>query len=206
LTWAHKNFMSSKFQSGIYSHYLYLEDDMRFSTENLLYWLRDRRLFINTPFFPSFLRIEWSTANGHWTLVDFVEGDRFPLQSLPRIDSGDGRVFVSLPRPYQGMFFYDTELMAEHLQDERYLLEQALPDWKLRILHSDWPLGLTEAANAGISLTSVPTGFFSRNLTPVYAYTMQIDPACLVHHLPDKYTNASGVIGKISVHMLLSSN
>jgi hypothetical protein len=205
LTWCHKDLMRSKYESGRYTHFLYLEDDMKFTTSNLHYWLRDRELLRATPFYPSFLRIEKSNKQGTWTLVDFVLGDEFSLGSLPRVDVGDGRVFVSMPRPYQGMFLYDRTLMQEHVNGEMYSLDLAVPDWRSRILHTDWPLGLTEAANIGISRTSVPHGFYSRNLVPIYNHTKLIDPSCFIHHSPNKYANSPGNIGKIPFHALITS-
>jgi hypothetical protein len=204
ITWAHKALIKDAYESKRYTHYMYLEDDMRFSTENLIYWLKGRELLRSTGCFPSFLRIEWSKTEARWNLLDFVAGDSFPLDSLPRIDTGDGRVFASLPRNYQGMFFYDNDLMEEHVSSRLFWLRDAVPDWREKIKHHEWPLGLTEAANSGVSLSNVPKGLTGRNLAPVFISTRLFDPGCFIHHLPDKYANSTGNIGKVPINGLIT--
>jgi hypothetical protein len=205
LTWVHKKVMLEKYQDSTYTHFMCIEDDMEVTPTNIEYWLDDRKRLKPFGLYPSFLRVEWSDRLREWTMTDSVRGDLFSYSNSPHLDFVDGRSFVNLPRTYQGMFFYDRELMSEHINSISFDLFRFLPDWRQRILSTEWPLGLTEAAVTGISHQNVPEGCYSRNFIPVYAKYLLIDPCCFVHHLPNKYTDQEGSsLGKVAVRAVLA--
>ncbi len=189
LTWVHKSIMREKFQDISFTHFLNIEDDMNFTKNNLQYWLNNRDVLRPHNLFPSFLRVERHATNGEWFWTDSMRGDSFDPATLPSIRISDDFWFINLPRPYQGMFLYDRELMQEHIDSDSFHLERAIPHWKLAISHTEWPLGLTEAANFAISQKNLPAGVYSRNFLPFYPKFGLIDPNCFVHHMPDKYVN-----------------
>jgi hypothetical protein len=189
LTWAHKPLMLEKFQDPSYTHFMYVEDDMEVTPMNFNYWIKSREILRPHGLYPSFIRVEWSDTRQDWALIDFIEGDKFSVSELPRVSYTDGLGFVNLPRPYQGMFLYDRELMLEHIQDKTFDLFQCRPDWESAILKTEWPMGLTEAAAFALTFTNVPTGCISRNFVPYFTKYRIIDPHCFVHHLPNKYIN-----------------
>jgi hypothetical protein len=57
--------------------------------------------------------------------------------------------------------------------------------------------GVIELASAGQMLEDVPTGFGNRYLVPVDPETLQLLPACVVHHSSDKYTNLDVLHGRL---------
>lgn len=190
LTWVHKQIMLDYFDDPSYTHFLNIEDDMNFTRLNFEYWVRWRDVLKPFGLFPSFIRFEIDarTKELYWT--DSIEGDHFAIQQLPKIQVTENYWFINLPRPYQAMFLYDRELMKEHIESTSFRLETAVPDWQNRIKHTDWPLGLTEAACFAISTQNVPNGAYSRNFLPYYPGLGLIDPCSYVHHIPNKYINA----------------
>ena len=94
--------------------------------------------------------------------------------------------------------------MHEHINSITFDLDSFVPDWRARIQHKNWPLGLTEAAVLALTNVDVPTGCISRNFIPFYTKYNMIDPCCFVHHLPDKYTNMPDTDqGKALINSLL---
>lgn len=204
LTWAHKKLMFEKFQDSSYTHFMCIEDDMEVTPINVSYWLEDREKLKPLNLYPSFLRVEWNESLAEWTMADSMRGDTFSYSGSPHVDRLDGHSFINLARTYQGMFFYDRELMNEHVNSISFDLFKFLPDWQLRIKHEDWPLGLTEAAVFGLTHINVPKGCYSRNFVPVHPKYLTVDPCCFVHHLPNKYTNIPDTDqGKVLVRQML---
>jgi hypothetical protein len=206
LTWVHKKLMHEKFQDYSYSHFMAIEDDMEVTPANINYWLASRDKLKPYGIYPSFLRVEWNETLQEWTMTDSMRGDRFSYSQLPHIELADGQAFVNIGRTYQGMFFYDRELMDEHIHSISFDLFKFLPDWQLRIEHTDWPLGLTEAAVFGLSHINVPQGCISRNFLPIFPKYLTINPCCFVHHLPNKYTNIpDSVHGKVLIREMMTA-
>ena len=112
----------------------------------------------------------------------------------PKASLGDQITFVNLPNPYQGMYFLDRALMAEHLSGP-----SSSPDfgpW--------WPI--REKAAQGLTFADPPKGFKSRNVVPYLPGSHKIDERCFVHHLPNNYANndsPSNPFGRIPVGDML---
>ncbi|MBK7001208.1 MAG: class I SAM-dependent methyltransferase [Rhodoferax sp.] len=207
LTWVHKSIMKNKFQDASFTHFLNIEDDMDFTKSNFQYWLSNREMLRAYNLFPSFLRIERQTDTGEWFWTDSMRGDAFDHAELPYLRISDDFWFINLPRPYQGMFLYDRELMQEHIDSDSFDLEKAVPNWKHAITHNGWPLGLTEQANYGISKNNLPQGIYSRNFLPFYPKFELFDPSCFVHHMPNKYVRMEhSDLGKVALSDLFKKN
>jgi hypothetical protein len=207
LTWAHKQIMRERFSDPSYTHFMCIEDDMEVTPTNFNYWIRSReklKTFTEYNIYPSFLRVEWNRELQQWAATDAVKGDHFSIKQSPRLLLDEGYGFVNLSRTYQGMYLYDRELMHEHINSITFDLDSFVPDWRARIQHKNWPLGLTEAAVLALTNVDVPTGCISRNFIPFYTKYNMIDPCCFVHHLPDKYTNMPDTDqGKALINSLL---
>lgn len=207
LTWKHKEIMKEAFVDDSFTHFLNIEDDTEFTKNNFEYWLQYREILRPMSLWPSFLRVEFCSRSGELHLLEMLKGDRHQLQSLPRVEISPDYWFLSLPRFYQGMFLYDRELMQEHLASKTSVLDLCLPNWHEMIKYVDWPLGVPEYANFGISSENVPSGFYSRNLTPFFPKLMSFDPRCFIHHMPNKYVNLPGSPqGKVKIDALIVSN
>ena len=205
LTWVHKKLMLQKFTDQSFTHFMCIEDDMEVTSSNIDYWMRARSDLHSYNLYPSFMRVEWNNLHQQWAMADSMMGDSFSISRSPRVDIRNGYSFINLGRTYQGMFLYDRELMQEHINSISYDLFKFIPDWQIRIQHSEWPLGVTENAVFALTHMNVPKGCYSRNFIPIYPKYLTIDPACFVHHLPDKYTNLLDLDhGKVLIRDVLS--
>jgi hypothetical protein len=192
LTWVHKQLMLERFADESYTHFMCIEDDMEVTKANVNYWLAGRVKLRSYGIFPSFLRVEWNAESKDWAMVESVFGDQFSISRSPKVKTEDGSDYINLGRTYQGMFFYDRELMREHVDSETFDINKYVPDWRIRIQNIEWPLGVTEAAVMALTNVNVPQGCYSRNFIQYHGKFLMVDPSCLVHHLPNKYTNMQG--------------
>lgn len=66
LTWYHKEIITNEFlnNNSIYSHFIYLEDDIAFNFMNFVYFLEYRKLLRNEGLLPSFLSVEYQNKTG----------------------------------------------------------------------------------------------------------------------------------------------
>ncbi len=73
LTWRHKAIISDEFlggKRGGFTHFIYLEDDIRLTFTNLCYWLKFRNLLRPAGLLPAFVRMEYRAAVGGYTASD----------------------------------------------------------------------------------------------------------------------------------------
>jgi hypothetical protein len=205
LTWAHKSLMATHYLRNEYSHFLYLEDDIRVSNSNITYWLEYRETLKLKNLYPSFLRVEVALKSNEWMSTDITR--TISLNESNFFYSEDHEViFVNSPQPYQGMFFYDNELMKEHLLS---VTANAKDYGLLEFVDSNpnWPGGgVAERANFALTYHNVPDGYTSRNVLAFQKYYLLIDNRCLVHHTPNNYANnkSDSCFGKIKVCNLLT--
>jgi len=191
LTWSHLGLFREQFsQDSSISHFLYLEDDVLFTQENMIYWIQGRHLLGTSGFIPAFLRYEIRPDEGDRRYVLDVM-DRADTNNSPRINLGDQYSFLSLPHFYQGMYLLDRAYMELHLTTESSSPQDAR--WWIR-----------ERAADGINTYQVPPGFFSRNLVGYFPKENQIDFRCLIHHMSNRYTYMpESRCGKIPVECIL---
>ena len=139
LTWHHKAVFRRALADGDFTHLLYLEDDIRFTTENLRYWLGTRAALAEHGLLPGFVRYE--RFAGERYLVDQTRsGQHAPLAAssrlgLPTVDGvADGVEVRRSLRPYQAGYLLDRDLAEHHLRRSalRSPLRSNVARWDLR--------------------------------------------------------------------------
>lgn len=195
LAWSHLDVFRKKIEDETYSHFLYLEDDIKITRENTTYWLEARQKLKKHGFIPGFFRIERNDHDGNFYSSDVME--KMSMYDCPVFNAQGETSFINIVYPYQGLYLLDRELMNEHLNGP-----SSNPDFD----HSDGGLfriqGHDMRARAAFCLTfvNVPSGFRSRYVLPFNNKSNQIESYCFVHHLPNNYTNnLNHNIGKIKV-------
>lgn len=149
-----------------YSHFMMIEDDILFTKKNMIYWMASysEMLKNNLNFYPSFVRVEKNCEN-KYVYSDFKT--RFFKFLLPKILINK-KLFINLPKAYQGLYLYDKKLMKEYLSSNA-----CNPDFgKAQI---------REKANLGLSFYNVKKGFYSRNIHLLK--NKNLDDSCFVFHL-----------------------
>ncbi|MCW8306994.1 hypothetical protein AruPA_08090 [Acidiphilium sp. PA] len=179
VTWAHKSLLREVFLADSrYSHFIYVEDDIRLSQRNFSYFRRFREKLRPYGLLPGFLRYEFNDTDYHTYLVDHREPTR--VADSPGIDLGDVR-FVNVDPPYQACFVLDRELAAEHAAGPSFDVEAS----------KIYGHGEAERANLAFSFENIPAsgGFTSRYVMPLDRNTGLPLHAALIRHLPDNFTN-----------------
>lgn len=198
LTWAHKQVLHENFHKD-YTHFLYSEDDIALTRANVAHWVENRETLRSSGLYPSFLRVEYSAITHRWVSTDVQNHVR--LANAPSLQIDDEVCFVNLPNPYQGLFFYDRDLMREHLESDTFHVARYAG------IHAELPEhggGVAEKANWAQTFVNVPRGFTSRNAVKVFSRFAMIDPGCFVHHLPNNYADdPTSFYGKIPLEQLV---
>jgi len=182
LAWSHFDVFKRLIVNPSITHFMYLEDDLLVTKDNINYWNESLETLAPLGLFPSFLRVERNHLNSYWYSSDAQE--QFYFSKLPKVYKNSGYAFINLPHPYQGMYLLTRELMLEHLNSK-----SSNPDfgvWYIR-----------EKAAQGLTFQSVPEGFTSRNLVGFDIKNQKFDPRCFIHHLPDNYANRTPPDGKL---------
>lgn len=171
LTWIHRRVLGDIHASDPnVSHFLYLEDDLRITEANILYWLRWEPVLSRFGLYPSFFRFE-QNRRGHRVCTDATRSENISL--LPHVRVSEHAAFVNAPNPYQGLYLFDRTRFGEFISSDA-----ASPDfgtWKIR-----------EKATQGLTFFNVPTGCRSRNFV-LWDNRHGIDGGALIHHLPNNY-------------------
>ena len=146
LTWQHKKYMPS-FMESDFTHFMYIEGNMEFTQKNLNHWCKNKALFERNGlnFIPALHRVQ------------IAENDTYSLDPTRkatncRLVSVEGKNFVSMNEPYQGMFLMNKQDVAEHMNSDYYNLGQK----------GYW--GIRESANLGNMFVNVPQGYAHRML------------------------------------------
>jgi len=178
LPWSHKHLITDKFLSaGLnYTHFIYLEDDILLSFDNLRYFLHYRDLLNREGLIPSFLRVEYNDADNRLYLVDQVGVSDF--NSRKHIDV-DGYTFVNLDYPYNALFILDRDLALEYVSTRSFDRERS------KAVQPDWDVA-TRAA-MGLCFENPPPGFATRYVSPVDPVTLMTPSWSWVYHLPNNY-------------------
>ena len=133
LTWAHKGILRRALRSGTFTHFLALEDDIGFRSQNLAYWLAARSELSRRGLIPGFVRFE--KLDGGRRLVDQTRTGQHEPAGPPFALDGIGEVEVRRSRrPYQAFLLLDEPLMRWHLSVSpmRTPLRSAVSDWGVR--------------------------------------------------------------------------
>jgi hypothetical protein len=196
LTWCHKTIISKEFvdgNHGRYTHFIYLEDDIRLSFANFCYFVEFREILRSFGLLPSFVRVECSAPVGGYVASDAFWPVYVPVQS--HIPLGD-IVMVNTPNPYNPCFILDLELAAEYVRTRSFDREESLAV-------GQW--GVRERAAMGLCLENVPAPFQTRYVVPVSRQTSMAPGFAWLSHLPNNYAdNPHTVLGKVRMDELFA--
>jgi len=188
LAWSHLEIFRKQVLDESFTHFLYIEDDILITKKNIDYWLINREILRPYGLIPSFFRYEINNFNKKFYSSDVVKP--ISIYDCKLFKISENKSFINIPYPYQGLYFLDRELLLEHLNGP-----SSCPDFD----HNDSGLFRIQShdmrARAAFCLTfiNIPKGYRSRNVLLLNG--TNIDEACLVHHLPNNYTNNPDLIG-----------
>jgi hypothetical protein len=191
LTWQHKRLITDVFLApgAGFTHFVYLEDDIRFGFANFAYFLRWRPLLAEHGLIPSFVRVEYAAEAQEMRLTDHCPppglGTGRPVQAP------GGVVFIPPPAPYCALFVLDRTLAEEHVATRSFdpIASEQVVGW-----------GVRERAAAGLCWENPPPGYLSRYAVAIDPATERYLPEAWVPHLPNNYANSSNTpFGKLSV-------
>lgn len=188
LTWTHREIFLEIERAKLASHFLYSEDDLAITYDNVAYWLRVRERLRPYGFIPSFFRVEQHPVDGHWYSTDCKSTIKLFRQA--RLDL-EGSTYICPSNPYQGTYLMDRELMEEFSTSPAFS-----PDFGY--------LAIREKAAQGLTFANVPPGFSSRNLLLVDLDKQRVPEETWVHHLPNNYvSDPSSPFGKVPMSEVL---
>ena len=192
LTWCHQQIFRDRIKEDTTtSHFMYIEDDIVITPENIEYWLEGREVLRNIGLIPSFLRYERSSRNSKLFATDLTRKVNPLITPKAYVDSKE-YAYMNLPQPYQGMYLLDRELIEEHLN-----CGSSSPDF------GSWPI--REKATQGITFLNVPRPFSSRNVIGYSISTQAIDKRSLIHHAANNYVDDPGSqLGKVPIDTLFN--
>lgn len=193
LTWSHKPIISNEFlpDKKEYTHFIYLEDDIKLDINNFLYFLEYREILRPYGLLPAFLRVEYQKSTGRLVNTDNVY--RHSMAKCKQVPIDDDLVFVNMENPYNACFILDKELAAEYVQSRSFdIRKSAFWWWEVR-----------ERAAMGLCFENIPSGYSSRYVIPV-SYSIKMTPMfAWVYHLPNNYANSvDNPFDKISMDSL----
>ena len=193
LTWCHKQLIVNQFcaADSEFTHFVYLEDDERFTFENLAYFIAAREQLRPHGLVPAFVRTEWSTTIG--TYVNTDNQQPIVLRGRPFIRTVH-HTFVNLDNPYCGAFVLDRELAREYLSS---------PSFDQNLSRSVSSFDVRERSAMGVTFESPPPPFIYRVAVPVAA-NQRVPHCAWLAHTPNNYADdpASG-FGKIAMTGLI---
>ena len=191
LTWRHKRLLVERFLAPSlqpYTHFIYLEDDIRVSFVNFCYFLEAREKLRQFGLIPAFLRTECCKSINSLTCSDAFWPIYAPVQPKVIID---GNLFLNMPNPYNPIYILDHDLASHYVTAASFNIDQS---------SSVCSWGIQERAAMGMCLEDVPSGFYSRYVVPVSRQTGKAVPQAIIRHLPDNYANdPRSVLGKVSL-------
>jgi hypothetical protein len=179
LPWCHKHLISGEFLQNDYTHFIYIEDDIRLSFENFCYFLYYRDPLKEHGLIPAFQRVEYNSDTNRLYFCDQIGVSDFNSRLHVKLDN---YVFVNLDYPWCALFILDRELALEYIGTrsfDRKLSEGVRPDWDLAC-----------RAGMGVSFENVPLGFSHRGACPVNPATLTTPCWSWVYHLPNNYTKS----------------
>jgi hypothetical protein len=183
LTWGHKGVLRRVLPDPSLSLVIYLEDDIRFTSESLAYWCRYRKPLAEVGLLPGFVRYE--EREGARYVVDQVR--RQVVRQEIRFPGVHGEPsFTTLENPYQGMYVLDRALAGRHFRHSPF----RGPSRSALATGAYW--NVRERAAAGPIYDDVPAGFRSRSVVPIRktAYgSHRLDPMCLLEHMGRAYVD-----------------
>jgi len=199
LPWVHLKIMKKKYLNKSFTHFLYIEDDILVSEENIKYWILARQFLKKINLIPSFILTEFNSSDKNLYAVSYLSKNKIKL--MPKIlDKKNFFAFANTKFPYQAMYLYDRSLMKEHIFGPSSNPDFGHGAFKIKYLNKNMiNLDLMAKVNAGLIYKDVPFGFLNRYVLPVNLKTCRVNEYCLIKHLPNKYIYQKTKYGKIKV-------
>lgn len=198
LAWCHKAIIANDFvdnNNGRFTHFIYLEDDIRLTNANFVYFLEGREILRDVGLLPAFVRTEYSTAKSTFVASDAFWPVYVPVQSHLEIA---GAQWINLPNPYNPCFILDADLAVEYVQSRSFHQNGSL---------SVCGWGIRERAAMGLCLENVPPMFQSRYVVPVKVPAGYVPAGCLISHLPNNYAeDPRSPLGKVRLDELFAGS
>lgn len=160
LSWKHRPLLESQLEQ--FDTFIYLEDDILFTQENWLYYLKHHDLVKQHSSYIGFVRAE--TDGTEWYPTDIAPSFG-PCEPLPRKQLGEHDLWVNTNNFYNGFWLLDNIEMRKFIR------------------HSSWDLTKCEFFGNFIREKPAigPIPFFKEVL-------LNLDhPGCVVHHMPNNY-------------------
>ena len=185
IPWEHKKYMVD-FLSSDYDHFAYLEGNIFVNKKTFDYWLKTNQLFKrnNLNFIPAIHRIQKDDEGNVYSL-DATHTNR----NRPTIEV-EGKKFISLSEPYQGMFIMDKEMVNEHINSKYFTIGQ-----------KGW-YGIMESANLGNMFINIPSGYQHRLMLPLN----NLSDCCVEHFGTEYHKDPNSPHGKIKIENLVDGN
>ena len=190
LTWEHKQIILQDIKhSKSNSLFLYLENDIKFTQNNLEYWLSHKENLSRAKLIPSFSIIEYSKNKNEWVSVSEFRSTPLKFSDLKSINI-NGNIYLNLNNPYCASFLMDLDMVTE------YSKSKAFNEIESRTL-SSWDIGARAAM--GLTFVNVPKNFNSRCVIPVSLQNgyFQLDENAFLQHLPNLYSKVDVIEKKL---------
>jgi len=186
LTWEHKKIMLTEIKKGDKnSLFLYIENDVKFTQENLNYWLEHRKNLKESKLIPSFVLVEHSSKQNSWLAIGHFGGKPSKYNELPKFESKE-KTFVQLANPYCACYLMDLELAEEYANSRAFTEKESRElTW--------WDIGARAAM--GVQFVDVPKNFTSRHVVPIdkAGDYCKISNSAVLHHLPNLYCQVEAI-------------
>lgn len=160
LSWKHRPLLESQLEQ--FDIFMYLEDDILFTQENWLYYLKHHGLMKQHSSYIGFVRAE--TDGTEWYPTD-ISPHFGPCEPLPRKQLAGSEFWININNFYNGFWLLDNIEMRKFIG------------------HSSWDLTKCEFFGNFIREKPAigPIPFFNEVL-------LDLDhPGCVVHHMPNNY-------------------
>ena len=190
LPWQAKPIIKERFLNvrENYTHFIHLEDDMRFNYRNFSYWHHYRPLIADSRLIPSFVRVEFSAEREELCCTDITNPINF---AGTRTIAAGKTLFLTPPNPYTAMYIFDRTLAEEYVASRSFDRDGSLevrPTWDTRA-----------RAASGLCWENPPEGFNGRHAIPVDTATGSVPPEAWLHHLSNRYADSPSHFGKLPV-------
>lgn len=173
LTWEHKRFIEPWLETASSGEdfFLYIEDDIRITNENLAYFIRSLKMLKPRGLIPGFMRFE--IKGQEVRLVDTTTPEYWERD---RSVSIDGKLFHACLNPYWAGFMIDRDLATEYVRSQSFSPNDS----------EFVPWNIQERAAMGLTYENPPPKLRTRLVVPLI--DGQPDPSCLVWHCSNSYS------------------
>ena len=177
LPWYSINVMKKKFKDKNNSHFLFLEDDILITQNNINYWVFFRKILNKFGLVPGFIRYE--NFNKKKISVDNPKKLNLNLNPvLFTLNKKNG--FINSKYPYQAMYIMDRPLMGEYLKSNATKIDFSFSN---NFMKNTYPI--KELANISFSYLNIPKGYHNRLVVPFVK--KKLPDYCLIKHNETKY-------------------